>query len=105
MIETVKTDIDACHDLIQKVDLSTDQGHAHDHARRGMLGCTKCLSILAYILLFDLLIYARLFGMQYLYTTAKGSAVLIWLLLLLQCCLMQLPLLPLPLLLQVHVPS
>ncbi|KAG6773946.1 hypothetical protein POTOM_021291 [Populus tomentosa] len=34
MIDTVKTDIDACHDLVQKVDLSTDQGHAHDHARR-----------------------------------------------------------------------
>jgi hypothetical protein len=43
MIETVKTDIDACHDLVQKVDLSTDQGHAHDHALRGMGAQNACL--------------------------------------------------------------
>ena len=39
MIETEKTGIDACHDLIRKVDLSTDQGHAH--ALRGILGCAQ----------------------------------------------------------------
>jgi hypothetical protein len=34
MTETKKTGIDVVHDLVQRVDLSTDQGHA----RRGILG-------------------------------------------------------------------
>ena len=51
MIETKKTGIDVGHDLVQRVDLSTDQGRA----LRGILGYTKCLSIVTTLFNFDLL--------------------------------------------------